>query len=158
MTAAGRQRSAAAVSAFERLRGLMPQQAGAAPEQQPNSRQQEKAEQPEPEARRPLREAMPATAQLFADLRVTLGDAMVDALLRRTVAGQSGVYVAELAADGTVREFGRLADGRRCVDLGGVLRWVDRHGRPVPSAAELDLVPAELRRPVRAEWAGRVRA
>lgn len=157
MTAAGRQRSAAAASAFERLRGLMPQQWPVA-EQQPNSRQQEKAEQPEPEARRPLREAMPETAQLFADLRVMLGEAIVDALLRRTVAGHSGVYVAELSADGSVREFGRLADGRRCVASAGVLRWVDRQGRAVPSAAELDLVPAELRRAVRAECAGRVRA
>lgn len=83
------------------------------------------------------REQMPVTAWLVDELRRQWGVAATDALLRRSMKGdtsrQGGAfYVAELGHDGQVHEFGATIGGRRCVAVEQQLVWVDAAGHALP--------------------------
>lgn len=83
------------------------------------------------------REQMPVTAWLIDELRRQWGVAATDALLRRSMKGDTSMqggafYVAELDAQGALQEFGATVGGRHCVCKDGLLQWVDAAGRALP--------------------------
>lgn len=76
-----------------------------------------------------MRAAMPQCAAMVDGLRQDFGGEVIDALLRRAQRGAAVVYLAELADDGTVREWGRAPSGRRARVVDGQMRMMREHAR-----------------------------
>jgi hypothetical protein len=68
-----------------------------------------------------MRELMPGTAALVDELRASLGQAIVDRIVRDAMRGKPTMYAAEVGPDGVLREFGHAPSGRRAVMQDGEL-------------------------------------
>jgi hypothetical protein len=76
-----------------------------------------------------LREAMPQCAAIVDELRQVFGREAIDRLLRAAGRGAPVLYLAELGADGELRQWGRAPSGRVAVCGGdGGVRMVRRAG------------------------------
>lgn len=88
-----------------------------------------------------LRDTMPEAAALVDELRAALGAAVVDRAIKAAGKGGSAFYVAELGADGQLREFGRTASGQRAHVAAGAVAWPAPAGTRWPIPARLEGTP-----------------